>query len=111
MLISMCSLIELLVISYQYLLDFCLFYTSSIAESVFIKYFLFFDPIFDDYFLWTKSQIHVMSYLFFFYPELDLLILIVFSCYYNTNVYLFLLASPSSTLEHPFFVISHIWHC
>ena len=76
-----------------------------------MKYVLLIYAIFDDYFLWAKSQIHVMSYLFFFYPELDLLNLIVFSCCYNTNVYSFLLASPSSTLEHPFFVVSHIWHC
>ena len=76
-----------------------------------MKYVLLIYAIFDDYFLWAKSQIHVMSYMFISYPKFDLLTLIVFSCCYVTNVYLFVLASPSSTLKHPFFVISHIWHC
>jgi hypothetical protein len=53
-----------------------------IAGTVFIKYFLLIDPIFDDYFLWAKSQIHVMSYLFlllsqvrFTYPDCFFLLL------------------------------------
>ncbi len=73
-----------------------------IAGTVLNKYILLNDPIFDDHFLWAKSQIHVMSYLFSSYPELDLLTLIAFSCCYTKNVYLLLLASLSSMLEHPF---------